>query len=115
MTFNDMPSETRGIIAGDKRSLLSPNDFKDVLDKIISNWIETQPFITTDTNQQFIDFGLSYITMTARVPISVLMFTKKSTDLFSFSSNGVVFFPPYRELGQITASKKASNEAEPNE
>jgi hypothetical protein len=46
------------------RPLLKPDDFNDVLDKIVTNWIDNQKLGTTVyTNRQFIDFGLSYSKM----------------------------------------------------
>ncbi len=46
------------------RPLLKPDDFNDVLDKIVTKWIDNQKFRTTVyTNRKFIDFGLSYSKM----------------------------------------------------
>ena len=51
------------------RPLLKPNDFNDVLDKIVTKWIDNQKVGTTVyTNRQFIDFGLSYTKMKEATP-----------------------------------------------
>lgn len=51
------------------RPLLKPDDFNDVLDKIVTKWIDNQKVGTTVyTNRQFIDFGLSYTKMKEATP-----------------------------------------------
>ena len=54
------------IVLGSNKSMLRPKDFNNIMDKITSDWIND--FLTKrvlkSTNQELVDFGLSYTKMT---------------------------------------------------
>ena len=54
------------IVPGSNKSMLRPKDFNNIMDKITSDWINDffTKRVLKSTNQELVDFGLSYTKMT---------------------------------------------------